>query len=32
MDFPTSRIWMVLFGAFAVATDQGTADRYLIFL
>ena len=32
MVFPTARIGMVLVGAFAIATDQGTADGYLIFL
>ena len=32
MVCPTARIGMVLAGAFAIATDQGTADSYLIFL
>ena len=32
MVFPTTRIGMVLAGAFAIATDQGTTDGYLIFL
>lgn len=31
MDFPTARIGVVLVGAFAIATDQRTADGYLIF-
>jgi hypothetical protein len=32
MVFPTACIGMVLVGAFAIATDKGTADGYLIFL
>ena len=32
MVFPTACIGMVLVGAFAIATDKGTGDGYLIFL